>query len=122
MRKAGGALSTMTIVTLATINPSPFANIAVSHLINDRHCSMLEMACRIFLRLVKPIFCLQKKGHDLITYCVKQKVPFTVFEDWSSILDTVKEIVAGQTTVQEAAQRGYEQYKKGEAGLNGHAT
>ncbi|KXL49248.1 hypothetical protein M433DRAFT_151865 [Acidomyces richmondensis BFW] len=63
-----------------------------------------------------------KKGHDLITYCVKQKVPFTVFEDWSSILDTVKEIVSGQITVQEAAKRGYEQYQKGEAGLNGHAN
>jgi len=59
---------------------------------------------------------------DLITYCVKQKVPFTVFEDWSSILDTVKEIVSGQITVQEAAKRGYEQYQKGEAGLNGHAN
>lgn len=48
-------------------------------------------------------------------------MPFTVFEDWSTILDQVKDIVAGKTTVQEAANEGYEQYKKGAAGLNGHA-
>ncbi|KAF2218638.1 HAD-like domain-containing protein [Elsinoe ampelina] len=34
-----------------------------------------------------------KKGHDLIDYCVKEDVPFTVFEDWSSIHKTVKDIV-----------------------------
>lgn len=62
-----------------------------------------------------------KKGHDLIRYCVKQNVPFTVFEDWSSILDKVKEIVEGKTTVQDAAKEGYEAFKKGDAGLNGHA-
>ena len=61
-------------------------------------------------------------GHvDLIRYCVKEKVPFTVFEDWSSILEKVKEIVAGKTTVQDAAREGFEDYTKGTAGLNGHA-
>lgn len=34
-----------------------------------------------------------KKGHDLIDYCVKEDVPFTVFEDWGSIHETVKDIV-----------------------------
>ncbi|EMC91684.1 hypothetical protein BAUCODRAFT_152078 [Baudoinia panamericana UAMH 10762] len=62
-----------------------------------------------------------KKGHDLIRYCVKEDVPFTVFEDWSTILEKVKEIVAGKTTVQDAAREGYEAYQKGEAGLNGQA-
>ncbi|QIW98981.1 hypothetical protein AMS68_004499 [Peltaster fructicola] len=38
-----------------------------------------------------------KKGHDLIEYCVREEVPFTVFEDWSSILSKVKQIVAGWT-------------------------
>lgn len=54
---------------------------------------------------------------DLIQYCVDKNVPFTVFEDWSSILAKVKQIVAGETTVQEAAKEGHEAYKKGEAGL-----
>ena len=58
---------------------------------------------------------------DLVRYCVKEKVPFTVFEDWSSILQMVKDIVAGKVTVDEAANQGYEDYKKVEAGLNGHA-
>ncbi|KAK5165071.1 uncharacterized protein LTR77_009168 [Saxophila tyrrhenica] len=62
-----------------------------------------------------------KKGHDLIRYCVKQDVPFTVFEDWSTILEKVKLIVEGKTTVHEAARLGYEEYQKGNVGLNGNA-
>ena len=58
---------------------------------------------------------------DLIKYCVKKNVPFTVFEDWSTILDKVKEIVEGRTTVQEAAKEGYGEYKKGAGSLNGLA-
>jgi len=30
-----------------------------------------------------------KKGRDLVTYCVKEDVPFTVFEDWESITQNV---------------------------------
>ncbi|PNS18859.1 Pdp3-interacting factor 1 [Sphaceloma murrayae] len=56
-----------------------------------------------------------KKGHDLIDYCVREDVPFTVFEDWSSIHATVKDIVDGKKTVNDAAKEGYESYKKGEA-------
>lgn len=33
-----------------------------------------------------------KKGHDLITFCEKEGIPFTVFEDWNSILEKTKEI------------------------------
>lgn len=44
-----------------------------------------------------------KKGHDLITYCIREKVPFTVFENWSSILATVKDIVSGKTTVEKVS-------------------
>jgi hypothetical protein len=52
---------------------------------------------------------------------VRENVPFTVFEDWSSIHEKVKEIVAGKTSVEDAAREGYETYKKGGAGLNGQA-
>jgi hypothetical protein len=55
-------------------------------------------------------------------------VPFTVFEDWSNILAIVKQIVAGERTVDEAAKQGFEDYKNGKAGVepvqaksNGHA-
>ena len=34
-----------------------------------------------------------KKGRDLVTYCVKQDVPFTVFDDWESITQNVRDIV-----------------------------
>lgn len=54
---------------------------------------------------------------DLITYCARENVPFTVFEDWSSILATVKKIVAGETTVHDAAKQGFEDYKAGKAGI-----
>ncbi|KAL2131877.1 hypothetical protein VTI74DRAFT_4489 [Chaetomium olivicolor] len=44
-----------------------------------------------------------KAGRDLITYCEKENVPFTTFNDFSDILATVKDIVAGKLTVKEAA-------------------
>lgn len=34
-----------------------------------------------------------KKGMDLVSYCVREDVPFTLFEDWSNIHAKVKEIV-----------------------------
>lgn len=59
-----------------------------------------------------------KKGHDLINYCARENVPFTVFEDWTNILAKCKEIVEGKTTVQDAAKAGFEAYKSGAAGIN----
>jgi 2,3-diketo-5-methylthio-1-phosphopentane phosphatase len=58
-----------------------------------------------------------KKGHDLINYCAREDIPFTVFEDWSNILAKCKEIVEGKTTVKTAAKEGYEAYKNGAAGV-----
>lgn len=52
-----------------------------------------------------------KKGYDLVTYCLREKVPFTVFEDWSTILSTVKSIVSGKTTVKEVSLAGMEASK-----------
>jgi 2,3-diketo-5-methylthio-1-phosphopentane phosphatase len=34
-----------------------------------------------------------KNGMDLVTYCAKEDVPFTTFENWKSITEKVKEIV-----------------------------
>lgn len=64
-----------------------------------------------------------KAGYDLISYCAAENVPFTTFETWSDILREVKRIVAGETTVKEAAAEGYAQYKSGNAGVtpNGKA-
>ncbi|KAI9713505.1 MAG: hypothetical protein M1820_000887 [Bogoriella megaspora] len=59
-----------------------------------------------------------KKGCDLVIFCAKENIPFTVFEDWSVIKSKVQEIVEDKTTVQDAAKEGYEQYKKGEAGVS----
>jgi len=50
---------------------------------------------------------------DLVTYCVREKVPFTIFEDWSSILATVKDIVAGKKSVKEVSAAGVEDFKHG---------
>jgi 2-hydroxy-3-keto-5-methylthiopentenyl-1-phosphate phosphatase len=59
-----------------------------------------------------------KQGHDLISYCARENVPFTVFNDWSDILAKCKAIVEGKTTASEAAKEGYEAYKSGAAGVN----
>jgi hypothetical protein len=58
-----------------------------------------------------------KQGHDLINYCARENVPFTVFKDWSNILGKCKAIVEGKTTAEEAAKEGYEAYKSGAAGV-----
>ena len=34
-----------------------------------------------------------KRGRDLVTYCVRQEIPFTVFDDWSEIKKAVMDIV-----------------------------
>ncbi|KAF3767547.1 hypothetical protein M406DRAFT_321615, partial [Cryphonectria parasitica EP155] len=44
-----------------------------------------------------------KAGRDLVTYCEKEKVPFTTFEDFSDILSVVKDVVSGKISVKEAA-------------------
>ena len=41
---------------------------------------------------------------DLVTYCEKENIPFTEFETFDEILATMKEIVEGRMTVQEAAK------------------
>ncbi|KAL9113095.1 MAG: hypothetical protein Q9227_002707 [Pyrenula ochraceoflavens] len=33
-----------------------------------------------------------KKGHDLVTYSEREGIPFAVFEDWTSILETTRDI------------------------------
>lgn len=53
-----------------------------------------------------------KKGHDLVEYCVTEHIPFTIFEDWNSILGTVKDIVAGKITVDKVATEGMEDFKQ----------
>ncbi|KAF2423563.1 hypothetical protein EJ08DRAFT_595921 [Tothia fuscella] len=67
-----------------------------------------------------------KKGRDLVSYCVREDVPFTIFEDWSSITEKVKEIVDGKTNVKDAAVEGYQMYKAGLAKpkvlVSGHTT
>lgn len=34
-----------------------------------------------------------KAGHDLITYCQRENIPYTVFEDWQSIKQTTQDIM-----------------------------
>lgn len=49
---------------------------------------------------------------DLIQYCLRENVPFTEFEDWTSISATVKDIVAGKTTVEKVAAAGAQEANK----------
>lgn len=49
---------------------------------------------------------------DLVTYCVRENVPFTEFEDWSSILATVEDIIAGKTTVKKVSAEGVANFKQ----------
>ncbi|KAI1739615.1 HAD-like domain-containing protein [Xylaria scruposa] len=44
-----------------------------------------------------------KEGRDLVTYCENEKVPFTVFHDFSDIHKIVQDVVEGKMSVQQAA-------------------
>ncbi|KAL1973239.1 hypothetical protein VTN31DRAFT_5874 [Thermomyces dupontii] len=50
-----------------------------------------------------------KRGRDLVTYCEREGVPFTVFDDWSSILEITKEIHSGKVTPKDIAERSRQQ-------------
>lgn len=53
-----------------------------------------------------------KKGHDLVTYCEREGVPFTLFEDWSDILCKTKDIFEGRTDVRKVAELGKKETHK----------
>ncbi|KAI2623655.1 HAD-like domain-containing protein [Xylaria nigripes] len=47
-----------------------------------------------------------KAGRDLVTYCEREGVTFTVFQDFSEIHKVVADVVQGKVTVQQAAAAG----------------
>lgn len=47
-----------------------------------------------------------RAGKDLVTFCERKGMPFTTFEDWSSILATTKDIQNGKVNVKNVAQNG----------------
>lgn len=48
-----------------------------------------------------------KKGLDLVSYCERAGIPFTLFEDWSSILATTKDIFNGKVSIGKVAENGW---------------
>lgn len=46
-----------------------------------------------------------KAGHDLVTFCQREKVPFTIFHDFSEILTVVKDVIEGKTTTEQVAAK-----------------
>ena len=58
-----------------------------------------------------------KRGHDLVTYCVNENVPFFEFETWNTILEQVKSIVGGQKTVEQVSKEGIEAFAEGNKSL-----
>lgn len=52
-----------------------------------------------------------KAGHDLIVYCERESIPFTTFEDWTSILAETQEIYSGQRSVRNVAAEGLQRHR-----------
>ena len=44
-----------------------------------------------------------KRGRDLVTYCEREGIPFTIFNDWTTILETTKDIYHGKASTQKIA-------------------
>lgn len=53
-----------------------------------------------------------KNGYDLVSYCEREGVPHTIFEDWKSIMATTQAIFNGETTVKEVAAASEEKAKQ----------
>ncbi|GIJ81803.1 hypothetical protein Asppvi_000306 [Aspergillus pseudoviridinutans] len=47
-----------------------------------------------------------RKGHDLVTYCEREGMPFTTFESWETILATTKDILSGKVSLKKVAEEG----------------
>ncbi|EPS33654.1 Pdp3-interacting factor 1 [Penicillium oxalicum] len=44
-----------------------------------------------------------KEGKDLVTFCKRRGMPYTTFRDWSTILASTQDILAGKKTPEEVA-------------------
>jgi len=62
-----------------------------------------------------------KAGHHLITYCERKGIPFTTFEDWSSILKETKDIFGGRKSVKKVAEEGLQRHRTNSLTSNGDA-
>jgi len=62
-----------------------------------------------------------KAGHQLIAYCEREGIPFTTFEDWSSILEETKDIFDGRKSVKKAAEEGLQRHRTNSLTANGDA-
>jgi hypothetical protein len=107
------------VVDLDMINHFKFDRTRSYRIESGLCCFMLEMEFRIFRRRGRRICCLRRrdmvfitvgdvvlggftdKYPDLVTYCEREKVPFTTFRNFGEILRTVKGIVGGDTSVEE---------------------
>lgn len=62
---------------------------------------VVVLLCPVVTR--RPTYFVTDQQSDLVTYCERENIPFTVFEDWSTILSTTRDIYEGKTTAQEVA-------------------
>lgn len=51
---------------------------------------------------------------DLVEYCQREGMPFTTFDDWSTILQTTKDILSGKVSVKNVAQEGERTVHRGQ--------
>ena len=62
-----------------------------------------------------------KAGHDLITYCEREGIPFTTFEDWEGILQETQDIFYERKSVKNVAAEGLQRYRTNSLTMNGDA-
>ncbi|EXJ84302.1 hypothetical protein A1O3_04969 [Capronia epimyces CBS 606.96] len=61
-----------------------------------------------------------RAGQDLVTWCEKEGIPFTTFEDWKTILDETKDIYEERKTVKKLAEEGLRRYRTNSFEENSH--
>jgi len=61
-----------------------------------------------------------RAGQDLVTYCEREGIPFTEFEDWDTILQETEAIYEGRKTVKKVAEEGLKRHRTNSIEHNRH--
>ena len=60
-----------------------------------------------------------REGKDLVTYCEKEGIPFTLFQNWHEILRETQDIFEGRKTVKKLAEEGLKRHRTNSLEANG---
>jgi len=61
-----------------------------------------------------------REGKDLVVWCEKEGIPFTLFDSWHGILGETQDIYEGRKSVKNLAEEGLKRHRTNSLEANGH--